>query len=102
MALTAVVATFAKTAEQAGSITAFVVVVFGMLGGTFFPVSRGAGVLAAASRTTPHFWLMDGFQRLSAGEAVADIAPALAALLLFATVLGAMGLARARRLVVHQ
>ena len=102
MGLTAAVATFAKTAEQAGAITAFVVVVFGVLGGTFFPVSRISGTFSAISRMTPHFWLMDGFRRSSAGEGVADILPALGAILAFAIIFGSIGLIRSRDLVRHR
>ncbi len=102
MGLTAAIATFARTGEQAGAITAFVVVVFGVLGGTFFPVSRVSGVFAAISRATPHYWLMEGFRRSSAGEGIVGVLPALAAILAFAIILGSIGLVRARDLVRHQ
>ncbi len=102
MGLTAAIATFAKTGEQAGAITAFVVVVFGVLGGTFFPVSRISGAFSSISRVTPHFWLMEGFRRSSAGEGVVDVLPALGAILAFAIVLGSIGLIRSRDLVGHQ
>ena len=99
MGLTAAVATSANTAEQAGAITAFVVVVFGIVGGVFFPINRASGLLSVVSRFTPHFWLMDGFQDLSAGSSVAAVLPALGAVLLFALVLGAIGLWRANAMV---
>ena len=101
MGLTAAIATFTNTAEQAGAITAFIVVVFGVLGGVFFPVTRVSGAFEVVSRIAPHFWLMDGFQRLSAGEGLADILPALGAIMLFALTLGAIGLFRARDLVKY-
>lgn len=101
MGLTAAIATFATTAEQAGAITAFIVVVFGVLGGVFFPVARISGAFVVVSRLAPHFWLMDGFQRLSAGEGIVDILPAVGAVLLFAVTLGAIGLSRARDLVKY-
>jgi ABC-2 type transport system permease protein len=102
MGLTAAVATFTNSAEQAGAITAFIVVVFGALGGVFFPVTRVSGAFEVVSRVAPHFWLMDGFQRLSAGEGLADILPALGAIMLFTLILGAIGLFRARDLVEYQ
>jgi ABC-2 type transport system permease protein len=101
MGLTAAIATFTTTAEQAGAITAFIVVVFGVLGGVFFPVTRVSGAFVVVSRLAPHFWLMDGFQRLSAGEGIVDILPALGAIMLFAVALGAIGLIRARDLVKY-
>ena len=72
-----------------------------MLGGVFFPVARVSGAFVVVSRVTPHFWLMDGFQRLSAGEGIVDILPALGAILLFAVVLGGIGLVRAGDLVKY-
>lgn len=99
MGLTAAVAMSANTAEQAGAITAFVVVLFGIVGGVFFPINRASGLLSVVSRLTPHFWLMDGFQDLSAGSSVAAVLPALGAVLLFALVLGAIGLWRANAMV---
>ena len=101
MGLTAAIATFTTTAEQAGAITAFIVVVFGVLGGVFFPVTRVSGAFVVVSRLAPHFWLMDGFQRLSAGEDIVNILPALGAIMLFAVTLGAIGLFRARDLVKY-
>ena len=101
MGLTAVVAMSAKTAEQAGALTAFVVVVLGMVGGVFFPITRDVGFLAVASRLTPHFWLMDGFQDLSAGAGVSTILPAAGAVLVFAVVLGGIGMWRASSMVAQ-
>jgi ABC-type multidrug transport system permease subunit len=102
MGLTAAIAMSAKTAEQAGALTAFVVVVFGIVGGVFFPVNSASGLFSVASRLTPHFWLMDGFQDLSAGSSVGAVLPALGAVLLFAIVLGAIGLWRANAMVVKR
>lgn len=99
MGLTAVVAMSAKTAEQAGALTAFIVVVLAMVGGVFFPISRSVGFLAVASRFTPHFWLMDGFQDLSAGAGAVTILPVAGVVLLFAIVLGGIGLWRANSMV---
>jgi len=102
MGLTAAVAGFTRTTEQAGSITAFMVVVLGILGGTFFPVTRVSGAFTALSRLTPHFWLMEGLGRLSAGETLADVLPAIGAVLAFALVTGAVGLLHVRDLVRYR
>jgi ABC-2 type transport system permease protein len=53
MAIMALVATVAKTAEQAGNWQSVVAVVLGLLGGTFFPVSRAPGVLSTLTLITP-------------------------------------------------
>jgi ABC-type multidrug transport system permease subunit len=60
-----------------------------------------SGAFEVVARIAPHFWLMDGFQRLSAGEGFIDIVPALSAIVLFAVALGAIGLFRARDLVKY-
>lgn len=99
MGITAAVAAFARTTDQAASVTAFIVVIFGMLGGTFFPVTRVSGVLSFVSRITPHFWLMEGLQHTSAGDDASQILPQAGAVLLFAVVLLGLGLIGARRLV---
>lgn len=99
MGITALAAGFARTTDQAASATAFIVVIFGMLGGTFFPIARAAGVLSLASRITPHFWLMEGLQHTAAGDGVIDVLPQAGAVLLFAVVLLAVGLFLSRRLV---
>ena len=99
MGITAAVAVFARTSDQAASATAFIVVIFGMLGGTFFPISRAAGVLSLASRITPHFWLMEGLQHTASGDGVVAILPQAGAVLLFAVVLLGIGLVGSRRLV---
>ncbi len=65
-------------------------------------MSRVSGAFSAISRVTPHFWLMEGFQRSSAGEGIVGILPAIGAILAFAIVLGSIGLFRARDLVRHQ
>ena len=99
MGITAIAAGFARTTDQAASATAFIVVIFGMLGGTFFPIGRAAGVLSVASRITPHFWLMEGLQHTAAGDGVVEILPQAGAVFLFAVVLLAVGLFMSRRLV---
>ena len=49
IAVAALVAALARTAEQAVAFAAAAALVFGLLGGTFFPVSRADGLLATVS-----------------------------------------------------
>jgi ABC-2 type transport system permease protein len=52
--ITSVVASLARTAEQAGSWQAVVAVTLGMLGGAFFPIQQSGSFMATAwSRRTP-------------------------------------------------
>ena len=52
-AVMALVATLARTPDQAQSWQSMVALVLGMLGGAFFPVAQAGGLLAALSLATP-------------------------------------------------
>jgi len=93
----ALVATFAKSAEQAGNAQAIVAVVLGLLGGTFFPVSLAPGILGKLTFIAPQAWFMRGLGDLRAGSLSVVWTPALA-LLGFAVVTGAVAMLRLRRL----
>jgi ABC-2 type transport system permease protein len=98
-AVMTLVATLARTPEQASTWQAMVALVLGMLGGTFFPVAQAGGPLAALSLVTPQAWFMRGIEDLVGGagpEAV--LGPALA-ILAFAAVTGTLAFLRAGRLV---
>jgi ABC-2 type transport system permease protein len=101
MGIQSVVTTLAKSDEQAAGYGSIVGVTLGLLGGTFFPLSQAPPAIQGLSSLTPHAWLMRGFGELSGGAGtVADIVPALGALLLMGLVTGAIALARSRTLVV--
>jgi ABC-2 type transport system permease protein len=91
LGIMAVVAAFARTPEQAGNYSSMVAVILGFLGGTFFPVGQAGGILADLRFITPHAWFMQGLGDLSAGN-VADVLPAVGALLLFGLVTGSIAL----------
>lgn len=83
-----VVGAFARTAEGAGNLASIIAVALGMLGGTFFPVAGGNAVVEALSLATPHAWFLRGIGAQSAGDGLAAIVPAVAALALFTVVVG--------------
>jgi ABC-2 type transport system permease protein len=91
--ITAVIASLARTAEQAGSWQAVVAVTLGMLGGAFFPIQQSGSFMATASLVTPHAWFIRGLGNLAGGD-VADVLPAVGALLLIAVLTGAVALRR--------
>lgn len=97
--ITSVVASLARTAEQAGNWQAVVAVTLGLLGGSFFPIAQSGGAVAAASLVTPHAWFMRGLSRLAGDGAALDVLPAVGALLLIAAVTGAVASLRIRRVV---
>ncbi|MGH2704862.1 MAG: ABC transporter permease [Actinomycetota bacterium] len=100
MSLTALVATFARTPEQAEGYSTAVSVVLGLFGGTFFPLSQGPDLMARLSLLTPHAWLMRGFRDLSARPVdVTAVLPSVWALLVFTVVTGTFTLLRARALI---
>jgi ABC-2 type transport system permease protein len=98
--VTAMVATLASTPAQAGAYVSIVAVVGGLLGGTFFPISQ-AGWLGTLRFLSPQGWLMEGFQELSAGGSLADIAPPLAGVLAIAVATGAVAWVQAKRMVAR-
>jgi ABC-2 type transport system permease protein len=98
--LTALVATLARTPQQAGGYTSLVTVVLGLFGGTFFPISQ-ASFLSTLSLLAPQAWMMRGFQDLAAGGAVTEAVPSLAALLAFTAITGGIAIVRARGLMAR-
>ncbi len=79
-------ASFAKTTSQITSSGTTVMLIFGILGGSFIPVPD-FGIINWASKITPHVWALDGFTTLSQGGSVLNIATSLLALLIMAAIL---------------
>ena len=97
----ALVATYARTTDQAQSWQGMVALVLGMLGGTFFPVAQAGGVLAALSLATPQAWFLRGIENLAGGAGASAVLGPLAAILAFALITGALAFTRANRLVAR-
>ncbi len=95
----AVIASLARTPEQASNWQAIIAVVLGMLGGTFFPVSQGPAFLARLSLLTPHAWFMRGLGDLGNGGGMGDALPAALAMVAFFVVAIAIAATRVRRMV---
>jgi ABC-2 type transport system permease protein len=94
--VTALIASIARNAEQAGNLQTVVAVVLGLLGGTFFPVSQAAGILSTLTFIAPQAWFLRGLGDLRGGDVSAVWGPALA-MTGFAVVTGAIALIRLRR-----
>jgi ABC-2 type transport system permease protein len=97
MGIMAVIATAAKTAEQAGNWQSVAAVILGLLGGTFFPVSKAPGVLSTLTFLTPQAWFLRGLGDLRAGNLNVVWVPALA-MLAFAVVAGGVAMIRLPRM----
>jgi ABC-2 type transport system permease protein len=98
-AVMALVATLAKTAEQAGAWGSMVALVLAMLGGSFFSVAQAGGLIATLSLLTPHAWFLRGLEDLAGGSGAGVVLGPAAAILAFAAVTGSIALARMGRLV---
>ena len=97
--VTAVVASLARTADQAGNAQAVVAIVLGMLGGAFFPIAQIGGLTATLSLATPHAWFLRGLGDLAGGGDPAAALPSAAAMLLFAMVTGGIAALRLGKVV---
>jgi ABC-2 type transport system permease protein len=97
--ITAVVASLARNADQAGGWQAVIAVVLGLLGGAFFPISQVGGFTAALSLVTPHAWFLRGLAELAGGGTIRSTLPSVAAMLAFAVLTGGVALFRLSKVV---
>jgi ABC-2 type transport system permease protein len=95
------VATLARTPDQAQSWQTMVALVLGMLGGSFFPVAQAGGLLATLSLATPQAWFMRGLENMTGGAGVSAVLGPAAAILAFAAITGALAFTRVGRLVAR-
>ena len=82
----AVIATFARTAEQANVWQSITAVVLGMLGGSFFPIAQGQSWFAKLSLITPHQWFLRALGDLAGGGGPVEVLPAAGIMCLFGVV----------------
>jgi len=95
----ALVATLARTPDQAQSWQGMVALVLGMLGGAFFPVAQAGGLLAALSLATPQAWFLRGIENMTGGVGPSAVLGPVLAILAFAIITGALAFARVGKLV---
>lgn len=93
--IVALIAGFARSAEQAGAFGSMIGMVLGFLGGTFFDVSQAGGILASLRFVSPHGWFMQGLADLRSDDLGVVVVPVLA-MLAFGAVTGAIGVSRLR------
>jgi ABC-2 type transport system permease protein len=79
-------AAVAKTPNQVANMGMAMMLLFGILGGSFFGGTL-TGALGMVGKITPNAWAMDGFTTLARGGDLADVLPDVAALLLMGVVL---------------
>ncbi len=88
-------AAIARTEKQLGGIGSVVLLVMGMLGGCMFPRLLMPPVMKQLGLGVPHGWALDAYYAVLVreGTSLADIAPAIGALLGFALVFASAGIA---------
>lgn len=96
LGIVAVIAGFARSAEQASAVGSMIGMVLGFLGGTFFDVSQAGGLLASLRFVSPHGWFMQGLADLHSGDLGVVVVPVLA-MVGFGLITGAIGFGRLRR-----
>jgi ABC-2 type transport system permease protein len=101
MGISTLVASIARTPQQAGGLNAIIALSMAAVGGVFIPISQAPEALGRAAQATPHFWFLRGIESLAAPSAtIGDLAGPIAILLAMGGVTGAIGLLRARRALV--
>jgi ABC-2 type transport system permease protein len=90
-------ASFATTSWQVSGIGSALMLLFGILGGTFLPVSILSPAVRQFAKITPNYWAIEGFNTLASGGELADILPMIGALLLMALILFLISALAARR-----
>jgi len=78
---------FARTPAQVGSTGSAVMLIFGILGGSFINLEQMPSFLQTFSKITPNAWGLDGFTTLALGGTLKNLTEPVTALLIMGTVL---------------
>jgi ABC-2 type transport system permease protein len=81
-------AALARTPGQVSSVGTAMMLLFGILGGSFIPSVDFPEALQSLRLVTPNAWALDGLAQLALGGSLADVTGAVVALLLMALLLG--------------
>jgi ABC-2 type transport system permease protein len=85
-----------RTPEQPGSLGPWIGVFLGMLGGCMWPLDVVPPFMKSLAYFSPAAWAMHGYLALASHASAAAILPDVAAMLLFAIALSAIGILRLR------
>jgi ABC-2 type transport system permease protein len=78
---------FSRTPAQVGSIGSAVMLIFGILGGSFINLEQMPPLIQFVSKITPNAWGLDGFTTLALGGTLRNVTEPITALLIMGTVL---------------
>ncbi len=85
-----VVTAFSRTPGQVGGVGSALMLIFGILGGSFVSLGNLPTWVQWLSKITPNAWGLDGFNTLARGGALGDILTPVASLLVMGAVLFAL------------
>ncbi|MGZ9234346.1 MAG: ABC transporter permease, partial [Anaerolineales bacterium] len=77
----------ARSPAQVGSVGSALMLIFGILGGSFIDLDQMPAVLRTISKITPNAWGLDGFTTLALGGTLANLMQPITALLIMGAVL---------------
>jgi len=78
---------FARTPAQVGSTGSAVMLIFGIMGGSFISLENFPPFMQTISKITPNAWGLDGFTTLALGGTLKNLAEPISALLIMGAVL---------------
>jgi ABC-2 type transport system permease protein len=87
----------ARTPGQVSSIGTAIMLIFGILGGSFFPISAMSDWFKWISRVTPNAWGLDGFSILALGGNLFDLSAPILGLLAMGVILFVIAMVFFRR-----
>lgn len=77
----------ARTPAQVGSIGSAIMLIFGILGGSFISLEQMPSLVQAVSKITPNAWGLDGFTTLALGGTLPNLVEPIMALLIMGVLL---------------
>lgn len=77
----------ARTPAQVGSIGSAIMLIFGILGGSFISLEQMPAVVQTISKITPNAWGLDGFTTLALGGRLPNLVEPISALLIMGALL---------------
>lgn len=81
----------ARTPAQVGSVGSAIMLIFGILGGSFINLQQMPSLVRTLSKITPNAWGLDGFTTLALGGTLPNLVEPITALLIMGAVLFGIG-----------
>ncbi len=76
-----IITALARTPAQVGSVGSAIMLIFGILGGSFVSLDQMHPIVQTMSRITPNSWALDGFTTLALGGTLTNLSTPITALL---------------------